>query len=85
MKMGDAEISGDLRVKLERELDDYNLTLIKMAELFSESLDIYSNSMRESIGRVDSYFDESELIKTHQDAKREAVARVFLIHSHANP
>ncbi|XP_055319310.1 atlastin-like [Sitodiplosis mosellana] len=75
MKMGGSDISGDVRVKLEYELDDYHLKLMKMAELFSESLNIYTNSMRESIGRVNPYFDESGLIRTHQDAKQRAVAK----------
>lgn len=85
MKMGDAVISGEPHVKLEHELDEYHSTLTKMAELFTESLDIYSNSMRESIGKVDSFFDESGLIRTHQDAKQRAVARVSVNDSHANP
>lgn len=84
MKMGNAEISGELRVKFEHELDDYHSTLMKMAELFSESLEIYPNSMRESIGKVNPYFDEGGLIRTHQDAKKRAVAKVSPIDTQEN-
>lgn len=74
--MGDDVISGGPRKELDRELEDYHLKLIKLSELFNESLDVYSNAMRASLGTVESYFDESGLIRTHQDAKRRAVAKV---------
>lgn len=76
MKMGDDTISGGSRVELERELDNYHLILIKISEQYSESLDTYSNLMRESINNVNPYFDETGLIRTHLDAKNRAIAKV---------
>lgn len=74
--MGDGDISNGFRENLDHELHEFYTVLIKLAELYSECRDFYTNSMQESLNQAEIYFNEIDLIKLHQGTKQTAIDKV---------
>lgn len=74
--MGDEDISKRFRENLEHDLQEFHTLLLKLAELYKECRNQYSSSMHESLNQVESYSNENELIKLHQEKKKSAIDKV---------
>lgn len=74
--MGDGDISKGLREMLTQNVDALQTALIKASESYHECLKHYSDSLQRSIDRTDSYLNQNDFIKTHQNAKNEAKNQV---------
>lgn len=76
VKIGDEEISKGHREKFERLIDDYIHDLNTTFILYKECLDLYENVMNKSMEEDMLYFNETDLIEYHTDAKNESLAKV---------
>ncbi|XP_031636890.1 atlastin-like [Contarinia nasturtii] len=71
-KMGDDDISRDLRERLKNGLNTLKDTLAKTLESYTHALQSYSDTMHRSLGEV-QYYSHGDFIGVHQKAKNAAV------------
>lgn len=74
--MGDDSITSGVRQKLEQDLNYLRALMTKMLTFNEESLNLYENSMQNSIDEVKTYFNETDLIQMHQKTKDAFVIQV---------
>lgn len=66
------DASNMFRGKLERDLNDFQVTVIMTLELYKQSIQYYSDSM---INQTKN-FNKNDLQKNHQDTKNKAIEQV---------
>ncbi|XP_055309313.1 atlastin-like [Sitodiplosis mosellana] len=71
-KMGDGDISNGFRGKLTQNLDGIQSSIIKASESYHECLNHYTDASQRSLASIDTFFNQNDLIKAHQNAKKEA-------------
>lgn len=76
VKMGDDRISNVQRAKFERWIDDFVHELNETFILYKDCVDLYENSMNKSMEEDMMYFNETDLIEFHMDAKNESLSKV---------
>lgn len=76
VKMGDDRISNVEREKFERWIDNYVHELNETFILYKDCVDLYENSMNKSMEEDMMYFNETDLIEYHVDAKNESLSKV---------
>lgn len=74
--MGDDRISNVEREKFERWIDNYVHELNETFILYKDCVDLYENSMNKSMEEDMMYFNETDLIEYHVDAKNESLSKV---------
>lgn len=50
--------------------------------LFNECLNSYTNTMRQSMNSIETYFDQSNIQQLHNDAKSLSLSMVCTLHMH---
>lgn len=75
-KLGDQEASTNFRKKLDQDLNNFYSKLISVSESYNKCLNIYVDSMKKSFNGTKSFFDQVDLIKMHQQTKKEILAKV---------
>lgn len=73
--MGDDRISNVEREKFERWIDNYVHELNETFILYKDCVDLYENSMNKSMEEDMMYFNETDLIEYHVDAKNESLSK----------
>lgn len=64
----------EFREKLEQNLNEFNVSICAILELFTENLQYYSDSMQKSINE-NEYFSEINFLELHQSSKDEAISK----------
>lgn len=75
-KLGNEEASTNCRDKLDRDLNNFYSTLIGVSEAYNKYLNVYVDSMKKSIDETRSFLDQGDLIKMHQQTRKEILAEV---------
>lgn len=75
--MGDGDISSGFRENLDHELHEFHTVLIKLAELYGECRNFYTTSIQGTLNQFETYLNDIDLIKLHQDTKKAAIDKVW--------
>lgn len=75
--MGDAEITENIRKKLIQDLDHLQFSFVKMSDLYHDYLNYYTDTLQNSIGNSASYLSQNDLLRLHQNTKKQAQLKVF--------
>lgn len=76
--MGDDEISGSFRQKLDRDLKAFQSSVIKTLQLFNDNLQFHTNSMQTSLDENAEYFKPTQLSELHERTKRISISKVWI-------
>lgn len=76
VKMGDDQISNGQREKFEQWIDNFMQDLNETLILYNNCMDLYDNVMNKSIEEDMLYFNETDLIEYHLEAKNESLSKV---------
>lgn len=77
-KMGSNEMSKKFFDKFHHDLDKIHSDLMKITEEYNECLSFYSELMQEELKKIDTYFEENDLLKQHNKARKISMAQVFI-------
>lgn len=80
--MGDNDITNSSFEKLQQNLDDFQGTVETMLTSYNDSINFYSDQMRNELNKAELYVihdvfvNPNTLKQTHQNAKKEAITQV---------
>lgn len=74
--MGADEISNGFREKLVQNVDEIQSALIKATESYHECLNYYSDATQKLLASIDTYLNQNDLMKAHQNAKQKTKDQV---------
>lgn len=80
--MGDNDITSSFFEKLLQNLDDFQSTVETMLTSYNDSVNFYSDLMRNELNKAELYeihdvfVTPNSLKQTHQNAKKEAITQV---------
>lgn len=74
--MGDGEISNGMVGQLTLYLDIIHSALIRASESYHECLRHYKDTLQQTLASKNTYFNQNDLIKVHQNAKSNAREQV---------
>lgn len=83
-KIGGTEMSKKGFEKFHHDLDKIYNDLLKITEEYNECLNFYSGLMHEELKKIGTYFEENDLLKQHNKAKKISLAQVFIFYSNAS-
>lgn len=72
----DANISSSFAEELQKNLEDFEATVETMLTSYLDSLNSYSDLMRDELNKVELYATRNSLTEMHQKARKEAIAQV---------
>lgn len=78
--MGDNNVSNAHREMFERWIDNFVHDLNKTFILYKECLDLYDISLNKSMVEDMLYFNETDLIEYHLEAKNESLSKVSFVY-----
>lgn len=78
--MGDSKYANSFRENLVQYLDNLQLTIMKISESYYDSMSYYTVTMQKTIKT--GYISQNDLIKLHQNTKKESKIQVFLAINH---
>lgn len=74
--MGDDDISRDFRQKLDRDIENFHFALNSTLNFYNESLNLYSDSMQESLDEHETFFQSTQLMEIHQKTMKNSISQV---------
>lgn len=74
--MGETEISGDFRAKLEQDLDNFQSALSTTIQKYTLCLNNYNESMQSTLDAVEEYYRQDEMMNRHQNKKNQSMTQV---------
>lgn len=74
--MGDDDITSSFAEKLQEQFEYFQFAIETNLALYKDSLNYYSNSMRNELDKIESYAKPNSLMETHQNARKDAIEQV---------